>query len=334
MSVKVMGWVWELDIPSSEKLVLLAYADHAAHDGTEIYPAIALVARKTGYSQREVQRATRRLESRGLLIADGSGPHGTNKWRCPAPAGDNLPGVTPEGVTSTPPGDDNLSGATSTPAAGDGLSGVTSTPAGGEHLSGVTFAGVTSATAGGDIARGEGVTPMSPEPSLTVKEPSSRGGLSQAQQDQANAQVTAMIANGSKATYPNRDRIPEPYLSYADTYHDLTGQEPIPRVLRDWLATFAEWASEGIQPEHLRRAHKESLNRFMVLRPGSLTNMAAAFKAKERLRKDKPRDEVHQTRLLIEEMDRARARARPMPPETRERLDRVFGRRTVKREAQ
>jgi hypothetical protein len=79
MSVQVMGLVWELDIPSNEKLVLLAYADHADHDGTGIYPVVPLVARKTGYSQREVQRRTRKLEARGLLVADGNGPHGTNK---------------------------------------------------------------------------------------------------------------------------------------------------------------------------------------------------------------------------------------------------------------
>jgi hypothetical protein len=302
MSVKIMGLVWELDIPSSEKLVLLAYADHAEHDGTGIYPAIALVARKTGYSQREVQRLTRRLENKGLLIADGSGPHRTNKWRCAV--------------------------------GGDNLSGVTSAAAGGDNLSGVTSTGVTSATARGDIDTGRGVTPMSPEPSLTVHEPSSRGRLSQTQQAQVDAQVSAMIANGSKVIYPNREKIPESYLSYADTYHDLTGQEPTKRVLHDWLATFSDWASEGVQPQHLRRAYQESVGRFVVLRPGSLTNMAAACRARERLRSARPRDEVRETQLLLAQTDRDKARAVPMPEELRQRMDSFLKRKTVKQEVQ
>ena len=288
MSVKIMGLVWEIDLPSNEKLVLLAYADHAAHDGTGIYPAVALVARKTGYSEREVQRVTRTLQGKGLLIPDGTGPRGTNRWRC-APGGDNLSRVTSDGVTAAIPG--------------------------------------------GDIDDREGVTPMAPEPSLTIIEPSSRGGLSQTEHDQAKAQVTAMIGNASKAAYLNRDRIPASFLAHADLYHELTGQEPTKRVLHDWLATFSDWAAEGIQPEHVRKAHKESQGRFTVLRPGSLTNMAAACKARERLTIQKPRDDLHETQLLLKQMDRERAGAIPMPQEVRQRLDAFLKDKTLKPEA-
>jgi hypothetical protein len=76
-----MGLVWDMDIPANEKLVLLAYADHAHHDGTGIYPAIKTIMKKTGYSERSVQEITRSLEKNGLLITDGKGPKGTNKWR-------------------------------------------------------------------------------------------------------------------------------------------------------------------------------------------------------------------------------------------------------------
>ena len=71
MSVKIMGLVWDLDIPTNEKLILLAYADHADHAGNSIYPSIELISNKTNYSIRTVQRITRNLEERGLLIPEG-----------------------------------------------------------------------------------------------------------------------------------------------------------------------------------------------------------------------------------------------------------------------
>ena len=127
-----MGWIWDMPLPQDEKLIALAYADHAHHDGTSIFPAVKSVSRKTGYSPRSVQRITRKLEERGLLIDDGEGPKGTRKWRMPIP--ENMGGV-------------NLSPLPSTVEGGDtGVRG-----------------GVTSTTGGGDTA-------MSPEPSL--KQPS------------------------------------------------------------------------------------------------------------------------------------------------------------------
>ncbi|HLW82564.1 MAG TPA: helix-turn-helix domain-containing protein [Candidatus Acidoferrales bacterium] len=67
MSVRLMGSVFELDIPASEKLVLLAMADHARDDGTGCYPSVRLLARKTSQSRRGVQGIIGRLEARGLL---------------------------------------------------------------------------------------------------------------------------------------------------------------------------------------------------------------------------------------------------------------------------
>lgn len=84
MSAKTTGLVWELDntvINREEKYVLLAYADHADHNGCSIYPSINLICMKTGYKERSVQNITRALVRKGFLIPDGKGPHGTNKWR-------------------------------------------------------------------------------------------------------------------------------------------------------------------------------------------------------------------------------------------------------------
>jgi DnaD/phage-associated family protein len=101
MSVKIMGFVWDLDIPQNEKLVLLAYADHASHDGSNIYPAVSTIAKKTGYSERSVQMITRALEGRGYLVSDGQGTHGTNKWRIPLYMGGIIPMIS-RGADSAP----------------------------------------------------------------------------------------------------------------------------------------------------------------------------------------------------------------------------------------
>src|SRR3990167_4651103 len=120
-----MTAVWDMDDGSpEERLVLLAYADHADDTGASIFPAVARVAKKTGLSERSVQRVTRRLEASGMLISDGAGPKGTRRWRIPLPVG------------------------------GDRLSPLTHKPE-----------GVTPVTPRGDIA-------VSPNPSLTIKEPS------------------------------------------------------------------------------------------------------------------------------------------------------------------
>jgi len=86
MSVKISTLVWQLELPRGHRLVLLAYADHASHDGTNVFPSVALIARKTGYSERSVQRITRRLVSQGLLRPDGGQTGGrkiTARWRIP-----------------------------------------------------------------------------------------------------------------------------------------------------------------------------------------------------------------------------------------------------------
>ncbi len=86
MSVKVMAWVWDQDMPVKEKFVLLAYADHADHEGGSIFPANKTIAKKTGYSVRSIQRITTRLEESGYLVADGRNVGGRNRanhWKMP-----------------------------------------------------------------------------------------------------------------------------------------------------------------------------------------------------------------------------------------------------------
>jgi len=83
MSVKAMALVWDMNLPRDQKLVLLAYADHADHEGRSIFPSVALIARKTGYSDRSIQTITKELQAAGRLVLEGYGPHGTRCWRMP-----------------------------------------------------------------------------------------------------------------------------------------------------------------------------------------------------------------------------------------------------------
>lgn len=67
MSIQIMGAVWSLSLSHSELLVLLALSDHADHEGENVRPGIPLIAWKTGYSERQVQRVMGRLEACGIL---------------------------------------------------------------------------------------------------------------------------------------------------------------------------------------------------------------------------------------------------------------------------
>lgn len=68
MSAKLMGTVWECDLPHNEMIVLLALADHANDDGDNVFPGIPYVAWKTGYTDRQVQRIMRSLEEKHILV--------------------------------------------------------------------------------------------------------------------------------------------------------------------------------------------------------------------------------------------------------------------------
>lgn len=62
-----MGHVWDLDIDHNERMVLLAMTDHADHEGRNMRASMALLAWKTSYSTRNVQRIVRSLEEKGII---------------------------------------------------------------------------------------------------------------------------------------------------------------------------------------------------------------------------------------------------------------------------
>ena len=68
MSIKVMAAVWdESDAVGNARLVLLAIADSCDHDGTNAWPSVATIARKTLLSDRTVQRRIKELVGIGEL---------------------------------------------------------------------------------------------------------------------------------------------------------------------------------------------------------------------------------------------------------------------------
>jgi hypothetical protein len=66
MSVRVMSLVWAMDLPDSEKIVLLALAD-CANDEGHCWPGMATLTRKCSKSDRTIQIAIRSLCTKGHL---------------------------------------------------------------------------------------------------------------------------------------------------------------------------------------------------------------------------------------------------------------------------
>lgn len=68
MSIEVMSWVWKKSkATGTDKFVLLAIADNAWDDGSNAWPSVATISRKTGLSTRTVQRCIQNLHDLGEL---------------------------------------------------------------------------------------------------------------------------------------------------------------------------------------------------------------------------------------------------------------------------
>lgn len=80
MSVKVIGKVWDSDLPRDMKFIALANADHADHEGGSVYPGRDTIAKMTGYKRRSVETITRQLVDAGILVYDGVSKLKTNSY--------------------------------------------------------------------------------------------------------------------------------------------------------------------------------------------------------------------------------------------------------------
>lgn len=65
-----MSFVWELALPPTEKIVLLALADQASDEGRQCWPSVARIARRCGLAHRTIRDALGRLEAKGHLTRD------------------------------------------------------------------------------------------------------------------------------------------------------------------------------------------------------------------------------------------------------------------------
>lgn len=81
MSVKIMGAVWDLDLPQNEQSLLLALADHADHAGNKVFPSNGLIAWKVGCSTDTVARIKNKLEEKGILILVSAEPGRVREYR-------------------------------------------------------------------------------------------------------------------------------------------------------------------------------------------------------------------------------------------------------------
>lgn len=89
MSTEAVTWAMD-DAPmlrtdkgrpdSTARHVLQVLAEHARPDGSNAHPSVLRIQYRTGYDERTVQRALRRLEAGGLIKQQGS-VQGRRKWR-------------------------------------------------------------------------------------------------------------------------------------------------------------------------------------------------------------------------------------------------------------
>ena len=66
MSIKVMAWAWEQELPAVTKFILIALADHADDEGV-CWPGQKGIAKKCGVSRQTVNAHIKKLLDMGLL---------------------------------------------------------------------------------------------------------------------------------------------------------------------------------------------------------------------------------------------------------------------------
>lgn len=91
MSIKIMSEIWESDLPPTDRFVMLSLADHADEHG-QCYPSIARLSKRTGFGERTVQNAVKRLVSGGyLVVSANAGRGGANLYSINSTPAGNAP---------------------------------------------------------------------------------------------------------------------------------------------------------------------------------------------------------------------------------------------------
>lgn len=101
MSVSVMTAVWAIDLPASQKIVLLALAD-AANDDGHCWPGMASLSRKCSKSERTVQAMLAELEAAGHLSRVQNPGKGCNYYVHPRNSRTPAETAPPQKTAKTP----------------------------------------------------------------------------------------------------------------------------------------------------------------------------------------------------------------------------------------
>lgn len=263
MSVKLMGQVWGLELDHACQSIMLALADHAHDDGTRCFPSKEELAWKTGYSERQVQRILRRLESdecNRLIVAvkhEAGGWHWSTEYHLHLERGDKkTPLEKKRGDKKTPlkseaPGVTSETGVTPQDDRGD------------------------ISDQRGDIAVSErGDIAMTPEPSLTViEEPSEEPSL-------AGAPYVSEDISDAPDSPKNSDA--------SQTLEDTNGAPPVERTPwepPDYWLPMTEL--EGYQHRNYGKYCAEVLEptcQSQGVEPAAVVESFVAFYAKHRFR--------------------------------------------------
>lgn len=67
MSIEATQWAWGLNIPTTHKIVLLAYADHVREKSCEAWPCTDRLCEMTGLNEKTVRRSRKWLIDAGLI---------------------------------------------------------------------------------------------------------------------------------------------------------------------------------------------------------------------------------------------------------------------------
>ena len=84
MSWIAMREVWKLNLPPTEKFVLLAIADFSNDKKGIAWPSQSTIAAKTGYSRQTVNRAINRLREKRMIVSSRQSAEGkstSNEYR-------------------------------------------------------------------------------------------------------------------------------------------------------------------------------------------------------------------------------------------------------------
>lgn len=78
-----MNAVFQIDpsaVTATERLVLLNLANHGNDRGRNAFPSVSRIARQTSLGRRAVQKALRRLQQKGLIVAVGNAKRGVGRY--------------------------------------------------------------------------------------------------------------------------------------------------------------------------------------------------------------------------------------------------------------